>query len=85
VGIKKADRQAATERQQKLINSVLNLLTDPETGPTPEERYHWLFVASTFGSTKLLDEVIRGTDGKPDLRQELLCGLLYDVMRRLVE
>jgi len=53
--------------------------------PPPEEAYHWLFVASTFGSKKLLDDVIAGTTDRPDLREELLAGLLYDVMRRLVK
>jgi hypothetical protein len=63
---------------------VLDLLTGPEA-PSPEEAYHWLFVASTFGSTKLLDDVVAGTSDRPELRQELLCGLLYDVIKRLIE
>jgi uncharacterized protein YlaN (UPF0358 family) len=80
----KADRQLATERRQKLINSVLDLLTGPEA-PTPEECYHWIFVAEMFGLKKLLDDVVHGTTDRPDLREELLCGLLFDVMNRLVQ
>jgi hypothetical protein len=83
--IAKSDIQKARDRRQKLINSALELLTNPETAPMPEKCYHWLFVASTFGSKKLLDAVIAGTEEKPDLREELLAGLLYDIMRRLVE
>jgi hypothetical protein len=60
VGTTKADIQRARQRRQKLIYAALDLLTGPES-PTPEERYHWIFVASTFGSKKLLDEVIAGT------------------------
>jgi hypothetical protein len=80
----KADRQKARDRRQKLINCVLDLLTNPETAPTPEEAYHWLFVAEIFGSKKLLDGVVAGTSNRPGLREELLCGLLFDVMNRLV-
>ena len=72
-----ADRQFARDRRRKLIDAVLDLLTGPEA-PTPQEAYHWLFVASTFGSKKLLDDVIVGTTDRPDLREELLAGLLYD-------
>jgi hypothetical protein len=84
VGTTKADRQFARDRRRKLIDAVLDLLTGPEA-PTPQEAYHWLFVASTFGSAKLLDNVVAGTSDKPDLREELLAGLFFDVMRRLVE
>jgi hypothetical protein len=38
-----------------------------------------------FGSKRLLDAVIAGTDGKPDLREELLTALLFAVMRELVK
>jgi hypothetical protein len=63
---------------------VFDLLTNPETAPTPDECFHWLFVADMFGSKKLLDDVARGTTNRLDLREELLCGLLFDVMNRLV-
>jgi hypothetical protein len=42
-------------------------------------------VAETFGSKRLLDNVVAGISDKPDLREELLAGLLFDVTRRLVE
>jgi len=84
VGSTKADIQIACERRRRLIDAVLDLLTGPEA-PTPEECYHWLFVAEMFGSKKLLDNVIVGTTNRPDLREELLCGLLFDVMNRLIQ
>jgi hypothetical protein len=83
VGTTKADIQRARDRRQKLINSVLDLLTSPEA-PGPEEAYHWIFVASIFGSKKLLDDVVAGTTNRPELREELLCGLIFDVMNRLI-
>jgi hypothetical protein len=63
---------------------VLELLIGPEA-PTPEEAYHWLFVSSTFGSAKLLHDVLVYISDKPVLRRDLLCGLLYDALNRLVE
>jgi hypothetical protein len=84
VGSTKADIQRARERRRKLVDVALDLLTGPES-PSPEERFHWCFVSSSFGSKKLLEDVIAGTTDRPDLRQELLAGLLYDVMRRFAE
>jgi len=84
VGTTKADIQRARQRRQKLIRCRTRS-ADWSRKPPPEEAYHWFFVASTFGSKKLLDDVIAGTTDRPDLREELLAGLLYDVMRRLVK
>jgi hypothetical protein len=77
------DIEKARKRRQKLITAVLDLLADPKTAPTAQECYHWQFVAEMFGSKKLLDEVIRGSEG--DLKEELLTALLFAVMRELVK
>jgi hypothetical protein len=79
-----SDRAIALERQDRLLNQVLELLTGPEA-PSAKDSYHWRFVAKTFGSEKLLDDVLIYTNGKPDLRRDLLCGLLFDVANRLIE
>jgi len=74
----------ARDRRQKLIIAVLDLLTGLEA-PTPEEVFHWQFIGREFGVTVHLDRATSWADDKPDLREELLCGLLYCVMRRLVK
>jgi hypothetical protein len=79
-----SDRAIARGRQEQLIREVLELLTSPDA-PNAQDAFHWRFVAEVFGSKKLLDDVLIFTAGKPDLRKDLLCGLLFDVMNRLVE
>jgi hypothetical protein len=61
-----SDVKIARERRRKLIDATLEVLTG-------EEAYHFGFVASVFGSKKLLDEVIAGAE--KDLKEELLVAL----------
>ena len=84
MGSTKADIEKARLRRQKLITAVLDMLTDPQTAPTPEEVFHWQFIGREFGVTEHVDRATSWANDKPDLREELLCGLLYDVMNRLI-
>jgi hypothetical protein len=84
LGTTKTDKQIVRERQDRLINSLLDLLTGPEA-PTPEEAYHWLVMSKNFGLSDSLDRCISIADGKEAFRRDLLCALVYDIMNRLVQ
>jgi hypothetical protein len=71
-------------RRKKVVDTLLELLTSPDSPVTTAEVEHFVMTGVYFKVTDEIDKILQGFSGTPDLEIELAVGIVVHVLNRLL-
>ena len=84
MGSLESDRRLATERRERIVNFLVNALTDPDSPLDLTDLAHFRLIGGWFGGTEMLDRIIDINREKPQLCQEVLLSVIVAALDRFL-
>ena len=80
----KSAKQLATERRQRIVNYLTDVLTSPDCPIERDEWAHFNYVGIVYSSRDLIDRFAGGFDEWPQMKEEILISIAVDALDRLL-
>ena len=84
VGVTKADRQMATQRRQRVIDFLTDMLTSPDCPLEVDDLGHFRMIGQWFGGAEAINRLVSAHDEKPQLRDEVLLSVIVEALDKLL-
>jgi hypothetical protein len=77
-------KKLVAHRRERIVCALAELLTSPQSPISAEDIYHFMFVASNFGTATVLDNHLQEFANHLDLQTEISVAVLVHVLNRLI-